>query len=176
MPDYDSDFTIDLGRTSGDPIAIGVHLCEVVEVVCKDGKEDPYLSWKMNVNNPQDPDDGKALWHNTSLGAKSKWSRDLWLDAIGAPTEGRMAISNFVGSMVKIRVEHEEYQGKIQARVGSASPAGPAQRVRTDQVAGLATGAAPTTESQQRLPEDPQNTPAEAPKAMGPGRGQPMPF
>lgn len=123
MPD--ADYTLDLDRKPPDvPVASGTHLVKIVSVEKKASTNGEYLNWRLEIVGSGDPDFGKSLWHITSLLPQARFKLDQFLDALGAPMAGRVAVSKLVGSKLKVVVKHEDWQGQQRARVDQVLHAG----------------------------------------------------
>jgi len=108
---------ISLNRKSR-PIEEGLHRVRIIQIDQKTSKGAglPYLSMQYTVEEPSG-DSGKALFDNMSLSEKARFRLDPFLDAVKAPEEGSIDPGKFVGAVIWVTVEHEEYEGRIQARV-----------------------------------------------------------
>lgn len=107
---------VNFERTSG-PVSEGVHLFEIVKGEQKTAQSgNDYIAWSLMVKEGS-ADDGKMVWHNTSLTPQSRWVLEQFLDAVEAPSTGRGNPEAFIGKFVGASIYHEDYQGVPKARV-----------------------------------------------------------
>lgn len=120
----ETDYALSLDRQAQTPVASGTHLVKIVNVEKKTSQNGEYLNWRLEIIGAGDPDLGKALWHMTSLLPQARFKLDQFLDALGAPMTGRIAVGKLVGYKLKVVVKHEEYQGQMRAKVDNVLSAG----------------------------------------------------
>jgi hypothetical protein len=113
-------FAIDLTRVSNVPVAEGIHLFKVIDVEEGEGAAGPY--WKFNLACQSESEAGKTVPLFLSLGDKSRWKLEGFLDAVGAPQSGRVTSDRFVGKMFRANITHGDYNGRPQANVGEMYP------------------------------------------------------
>lgn len=113
-----------------------------------------YLKWKFKVINDADPKiNGATLYCNTSLQPKALWNLRGMLIALGYDVPQAavdLDLESLVGYTMTAQVEHEEYEGKIQAKITDYAPAAdgdaPEATVKDDTKAAKATKKEPEVE------------------------------
>lgn len=106
---------IDLTRTGGALISQGVHPLVVSDVMEGEGKTAPY--WLFEVTSQIKGEEGKTARVLVSLSSASRWRLEIFLNATGAPDEGKAVASQFIGRKFMGQVVHEKYEGRPQANV-----------------------------------------------------------
>jgi hypothetical protein len=117
---------ISFQRTAG-VLSEGVHIFRIVNVEEGQKGNHPYLTWEFIVEEGSD-EDGKLIWDITSLAPQSRFFLENFLDAVGAPTEGRGSPTSLVGKRLRATVEHEEWNGRPRAQIKSYLPKGDTAR------------------------------------------------
>jgi hypothetical protein len=122
---YD-DMEIDLQRGSG-VIPEGIHRFVIVDAIVREGPSgDPYINLTLDVDGGEF--EGQRVWSTVSLGQKSRWKMDEFLDAIGADTEGRIKVSDIIRRCKGVRVlgliAHQTYEGKTRPSIKTLMPVG----------------------------------------------------
>jgi hypothetical protein len=104
--------SIDLSRTSG-LVDLGTHTFLVTDRSSEEMGPSGDPVWRVicKVVSPGD-NLGKEVMHNISLGAKSRWKMDEFLDGIGAPKKGKGDLGMCIGKKFRASVSHDTYQGK----------------------------------------------------------------
>jgi hypothetical protein len=104
----------------------GIYEASVKEIK-HEGGADGYLAWKFTTIDDDPKLNDKVLYNNTSLKPQSLWVLGQLLDTLGVERpDGAMDIDfdELLGLELQLVVEHEEYEGKIRAKVVDFSPAG----------------------------------------------------
>lgn len=105
----------------------GDHHLKVKEITVEDGNAAQYLKWKFAVVDADPKVNGQVLYHNTSLAPQSLWNLRNLLETLGVEvpdSELELELSEYVGLEMMGRIEHEEYDGKPQARLMDFTPIG----------------------------------------------------
>lgn len=64
--------------------------------------------------------DGESLLHFQMMNtedARTRYRLKKFIETIGAPKGKRIDVSDWIGLEAKVRVEHEEYDGEVRARI-----------------------------------------------------------
>jgi hypothetical protein len=105
---------IPLKRTAGLP-PIGIYRCVIRKVDLNDGASGyPYMACECSIDDKKYPDEsGSVFYANLSLSPKAKWKMEEALNALGAPTEGRIDSTGwFMGKRFYAMLEHHEWEGR----------------------------------------------------------------
>lgn len=100
----------------------------VSEVTREEGDKAEYFKWKFSVIENADGEDefeGAALYLNTSLLENSLWNLKGLLQALGEDVpndEMDIDLEDMVDKECMVVVEHDEYEGRPQAKVVDYSP------------------------------------------------------
>jgi len=117
-------FIIDYKRDSSLP-ALGTHTFKISEYKPNVGPQGPYWGYRCIISD-NSPDRGKTIFLTISLSEAAAWKRNEFLDAIGAPKNGRGDGSKFLGKYFRGTVAHDKernaavisnmmpYEGSIQ--------------------------------------------------------------
>lgn len=100
----------------------GAHPVEIAEVSVKDGDAGQYLAMKLKVTDGDSK--GGIFYNNQSLAPQSWWAVKNLLDAIGYEyPEGDFDLdpAELVGGTFTAHVAHEEWDGKMKARLSDFS-------------------------------------------------------
>ena len=105
-----SDLKINLSRTATELAPKGVYLGKIEEVdVVEDSPSGfPYLKLRLGANIGGER---KAFWTNVSLAPTARFKVDEMLDAVEAPAEGELSISQLKGSQVYFTLDITSYNG-----------------------------------------------------------------
>jgi len=96
----------------------GRYAARIIDVEQREGNQAPYITLTFSI------DDTKfVVFHNVSLSPKARWKLDELLDAVRAPTSGKMKLQELLGKRVEIFIRLEEFDGKMRPRVYSIAPA-----------------------------------------------------
>ena len=104
----------------------GVYNAKVAEVTMEPNDGKPYLKWKFLTVDDDPKLDNKPLYNNTSLQPQSLWVLGSLLETLGVERpDGAMDLDleELVDLELGLVVEHEEYQGKMRAKVVDFTPA-----------------------------------------------------
>src|SRR3990167_9592274 len=113
---------VDLSRTSG-LIDLGTHSFQITERSWEDEGPSGDPCWYVVCKVVSAGDNqGKELLHTVSLGAKSRWKMDEFLDGIGAPKRGKYTLEQCVGKKFRASVGAGTYQGKPKSTIESFIP------------------------------------------------------
>jgi len=114
--------SIDLNRTSG-LVSLGTHTFQVMDKSEEDvGDAGPYWRVICQVISAGD-DQGKEVMHNISLGPKSRFIMDDFLDGIDAPRKGKWSLEQSIGKKFRASVSQESYNGKLKSTLETILPA-----------------------------------------------------
>jgi len=113
------DFT-GVSSSGGAPIPPGDYAVKVMDVSneISASKGNPYLKWELEVISPECK--GRKLWHNTVLTPAALWNLRKTLEALGMEIPDSsydLNIRELINGVMGVTVEHEEYQGKMKAKV-----------------------------------------------------------
>lgn len=134
---FDKGTPVNLQRTGG-IVSEGIHTVKIVDWEERDGPSGKYWNYTLEIVGDGN-DQGKRLWLMISLSPAARWKLEEFLDAVAAPDEGIAHGPDFVGRGLRVRVQHEEYEGRVRARVanmlplksGTSSPSGGMFSLRT---------------------------------------------
>jgi hypothetical protein len=99
----------------------------VEETEIRDGREYPYINWKMKVETGESA--GRFLWMISSLNPDATWSLKNALRALGETSDDLNADEfevdpdDYLGRRAIANVSQETYNGQLRNRVDSLSPA-----------------------------------------------------
>lgn len=102
----------------------GEYCVEVEELTLEEGQNGDYLKWVLPITGGEH--EGSKLFYNTSLTPQSLWNLRGVMEALGIDPpdeETDMDLEEFVGASMMVMVEHEDYNGKPQARIVDYWPA-----------------------------------------------------
>lgn len=118
--DQEMDISVDRGPGI---LPEGTHRFLIQNVEVRPGREDPYLNVTCIVDEGSEFD-GQMVWHIVSLGKKSQWKRDEFMDAVGAPDSGTVKPQWFEGHRFMGVIAHEVYDSKPRPRITTMAPLG----------------------------------------------------
>lgn len=116
--------TFDMSKVEGGGIPRpGEYLLKVREVTEEEGKEYPYYKWVFEVADGNQK--GKLVYHNTSHAPKALFNLKGILLSLGleVPDEVEVDLDEMVDLEMMGKIEHEEFEGKPQARLVDHWPA-----------------------------------------------------
>ena len=117
-------FTIDFtGVESRVTIPEGDYSIKVKEVTREVGDKADYFKWVFEVTGPKH--EGATLYNNTSLATQSLWALRNLLETLGVDVPDgplELEVEELVGLECGAVVTHEEYEGKIKARISDFYP------------------------------------------------------
>jgi hypothetical protein len=116
----DSQYQINLERTANQPVAEGIHAFKIASGEEGEGPKGPY--WKFQLACLTPGEEGKTVFFIVSLSPQARWRLELFLDAVGAPGKGGATVDKFVGRSFRAQINHEPYEGRMQARVAEMFP------------------------------------------------------
>jgi hypothetical protein len=107
--------SVDLSRVSG-LIDLGTHTFQITERSKEEmgPSGEPYWQIICRVISPGE-NQGRELMHSVSLGSKSRWKMDEFLDGIGAPRRGKWTIDQCVGKKFRATIGQDTYNGKLKS-------------------------------------------------------------
>lgn len=146
---------VDLTRTAGE-VSEGVHTVRIIDWEQREGNAGPYWNYTLEVQEDS-VDNGKRLWHIVSLSPAARWRLEEFLDAVGAPRSGQAFGPDFVGSFMRVHVKHEEFDGKMRARIVGVLPPSGAKGSKTPAITPrkrVVPSPAPSPAPSKKLPED----------------------
>jgi len=114
--------TIDLSRKTG-LVTLGTHTFQVLDKSVEDvgPSGDPY--WRLICEIISKGDDkGKEIMHTISLGSKSRWIMDEFLDGVDAPRSGKGDLGQFIGKTFRASVGQDTYNGKLKSIITNIMP------------------------------------------------------
>lgn len=105
-----NDVKISLTRTAAELAPKGVYLGKIedVDVVGDSPSGFPYVKLRLSANIGGER---KAFWTNVSLAPTARFKVDELLDAVEAPTEGELSISQLKGAQVYFTLDITSYNG-----------------------------------------------------------------
>ena len=113
---------VDLKRSTGMP-SLGTHVFRITRLNDGEGAAGPY--WGFNCEcQTQGDDQGKEVFLIISHSDSTRWKRDEFLDAVGAPVKGKAKGEDFIGKSFRANVSHDEYDGKDRAGLSNLMPYG----------------------------------------------------
>lgn len=115
-----SNYQIGLDRTANTPVTEGIHTFKIIAGDEGEGAKGAY--WKFTLACETPGEEGKNVIFIVSLTPQARWRLELFLDAVRAPTTGTATIENFIGRKLRGKVVHEEYEGRVQARLAELFP------------------------------------------------------
>src|SRR5690606_9812651 len=102
----------------------GDYIVKVVKVTTEEGPKGEYLNWELEIVGPSN--EGRKLWHKTSLVPQALWNLRATLEALGFDVPDStmdIDLKALRGLEMGVTVEHEKYQGKTKNRVVDVFPA-----------------------------------------------------
>lgn len=114
-----SEYTVSTDRTGGN-IPEGVHLFRVTESEDKDGPSAPYWNFTMECANG--PFEGSMIWAIISHSQAARFRMEEWLDAFQVPEGLEVDGDYFIGRTCRVKIKHEEYDGKVRPKPDSYLP------------------------------------------------------
>ncbi len=160
---------INFERGSGIPE--GLHYFRLSSVEEKSGPKGTYFEFTCTVEERSDCA-GETLPLRLSLSANARWKVDEFLDAVQAPEAGKGTFQQFVGQMVRGKVEHSEYDGRPKSEIVNvlpmdvAAPPAPPVAATVPGVPGVPGAGTPTTttaKAEEAAPAPDLLAPAPAP-------------
>lgn len=138
----------------------GEHLVKVVNVEQREGQNAPYFAWEFEIASGKYA--GAKVWNNTSLAPQALWNLRGTLEALGIDIpddDTDIDLDDLVGKECIVVIQHEDYDGKKQARVQDILPA---EGAGDDDGEDGDEDEAPKSKSKKPVPADDED---EAPKA-----------
>ena len=127
---------IDLNRTGGrQTLPAGTYKVRIekIEQKQKAGGQYPYLKFTLRVLDDRGKPGTNLLWTNVSLSPNSRFIMDQLLDAIDAPSEGKITANWFRNKALWVAVKVEDYKGTDSNQVESfLTPAKAAIRLEAE--------------------------------------------
>ncbi len=119
--------TIDLSRKTG-LVTLGTHTFRVTDKSVEDmgPSENPYWRLICEVISKGE-DQGKEVMHSISLGHKSRFVMDEFLDGVDAPRSGKGDLGQFIGKTFRASVGQDTYNGKLKSVLTNIMPVAPGQ-------------------------------------------------
>lgn len=108
---------IDLERQANKLVPEGVHEFTIVDSGIGQGNSGAY--WRLAC---EAEGDLGMLTVFLSMSPAARWKLEQFLNAINAPTTGKMHYSELVGKRFRGLVRHEEYEGQKRATVDTFYP------------------------------------------------------
>jgi hypothetical protein len=119
--------SIDLNRTTG-LIDLGTHTFKISEKSKEDIGPSGDPCWYIICKVISQGDNiGKELLHTVSLGERSRWKMDEFLDGIGAARKGKATLETFIGRTFRATVGLGDYQGKPKSIIEAFIPVSDSQ-------------------------------------------------
>lgn len=115
--------SVDLGRTPRELVSMGLHVIRVTTAELRTSqKGNPTVNFRCQILGEKDPDKGKSLFMNFTMVPQSRWVFEKFLDAVKAPSSGKVDIQQFVGCRLRVQVTHEDREmsdgtSKTQERI-----------------------------------------------------------
>lgn len=114
---------VDLGRTATSVPATGWHTVRVAAVERKVASTGtPFINVRLEIVGEDDPDKGKPLWDKLFLTEESRWRMEGFLNAIMAPGEGVVPPETFIGSELRVLVDHRDFEARTMADIRQFAP------------------------------------------------------
>lgn len=155
-------YQVDLTRVADQPVTEGVHPFTIVGFDEGEGQKGPYWKFTMRCDSPGE--EGKTLLHFVSLTPQARWRLEIFLDAVGAPGNGAATADKFMNRRLRGNVEHQDYEGRAQARLKEMYPisqvAEPTAAVSAEKPVAVRKIAAKKEASQPTLPATGDEQPA----------------
>lgn len=107
---------VDLKRTTGMP-ALGTYLFKIVRLKEGEGDKGKYWGYSCQVQDKIE-DQGKEVFMIISLAPSARWKMDQFLDAMKAPSKGKVSGESFVGKLFRGTVSHDRNPGTGELRAG----------------------------------------------------------
>jgi len=117
----ENSYQINLERTANVPVTEGIHTFEIISADEGEGAKGAY--WKFTLSCQTPGEEGKNVIFIASLSPQARWRLELFLDAVRAPAKGVATVDKFIGRKLRGKVVHEEYEGRMQARIAELFPA-----------------------------------------------------
>lgn len=114
-------YEVNLERTANQPVSEGVHSFKIVDGEEGEGPKGAY--WKFTCVCETEGETDKTVRMFASLSPAARWRFEIFLDAVGAPTSGKITMSKFFGKRFRAQITHEDYNGRPQANIGEMYPA-----------------------------------------------------
>lgn len=98
---------------------------KVLKITQEEGNEHDYLKWVFEIKSDQKGVGGQKVYTNTSLAPQALWNLRNLLETLGVETpdsEFDLNLDEYVGMELMLRVEHEDFEGKMRARVSDYMP------------------------------------------------------
>lgn len=114
-------YSINLDRTANVPVTEGIHQFQIVEFEEGESEKGPWIKF-ICVCKDAGEENKNPINLFISLTPQSRWRLELFLDALGAPKSGAVTADRFVGKMFRGNVGHEDYQGRLQGKIGEMFP------------------------------------------------------
>ncbi len=114
-------YQIDLDRVANSPVTEGIHTFEIIGGEEGEGAKGAY--WRFTLACKTPGEENKSASFIVSLSPQSRWRLELFLDAVRAPKKGTATIDKFIGRTFRAKVVHEEFEGRVQARLTDLFPA-----------------------------------------------------
>ena len=99
----------------------GIHYFRLTACEEKEGPKGTYFEFTCTVEERSDFH-GQTLPLRLSLSSNARWKVDEFLDAVQAPPSGKGTFQQFVGQMVRGKVEMVEYDGRPKSELASVLP------------------------------------------------------
>ncbi|KKM59967.1 hypothetical protein LCGC14_1546610 [marine sediment metagenome] len=114
--------TIDLSRKTG-LLTLGTHTFRVLDKSVEElgPSGDPYWRLICEVISKGE-DQGKEIMHSISLGHKSRFIMDEFLDGVDAPRSGKGDLGQFLGKTFRASVGQDTYNGKLKSVITNIMP------------------------------------------------------
>lgn len=112
------------------PLPVGVYRAAIRNVVAAPGKKDPSsynaeVTWHISpeqypVDYTEGDPEGATLRYYVSLANKpaARYALKGFLNSIQAPMGREIDLTTWLGLEAMVRVDHEEYEGRMLARIG----------------------------------------------------------
>lgn len=103
----------------------GNYHAKVKEVTLEDGQQAQYLKWVFELIDADEKVNGQKVYTNTSLAPQALWNLRNLLETMGVETpddEMELELEEYVGLELIVRIEHEDFEGKMRTRVTDYMP------------------------------------------------------
>jgi len=114
-------YQIPLDRTANTPVTEGIHpfsISDITEGISK--SQNPM--WTVTLSCLTPGEEGKTATLFLVLTEAARWKLEIFLDAVIAPKTGAAQASQFLNRKLRCQITHEEYEGRMQAKVGDMWP------------------------------------------------------
>lgn len=114
-------YEIPLERTASTPVSEGIHVFGVSNIEEGESSSGNPM-WTVRCACKDPGEEGKEATLYLVLTEAARWKFELFLDAVKAPATGTATADKFIGRQFRAQITHEDYQGRLQPRIGEMWP------------------------------------------------------